>query len=49
VREQGLGVATGDEGGGFEERVAESHREMRIAGLFYGGRFMAVVERLKWM
>jgi hypothetical protein len=32
VGEEGFGVATGDARGGFEERVAEDHREMRIAG-----------------
>ena len=31
VGEQGLGVAAGDDGGGFEERVAESHAVERIA------------------
>lgn len=39
VGEKGFGVAAGDGGGGFEERVAESHREMRIApsSFFVGG------------
>ena len=32
VGEEGLGVAASDGGGGFEERVAESHCEMSIAG-----------------
>jgi hypothetical protein len=32
MREQGLGLAARDAGGGFEERVAEDHDEMRIAG-----------------
>ena len=31
VGEQGLGVAAGDRGGGFEERVAEGHAVERIA------------------